>query len=391
MGDDAGVSLGEGSSAPPRIAVVQQGDPTDPKSWSGVPASLSAGLEATGCAVVPVRTEFPGAQRLAHLLRMGWADQASSRTFAATFAAAGNRRLRRAGQLDGVVALGSGYALSTSTPTISFDDMTVAQALRREAPPYDSLSAAAAARWRERQRCIYERNRACCTTSTWTAESVREDYDIPIAKIHVVGIGHNIDPGLTERDWSVPRFLFVGADWKRKRGAACVEAFAAIRREHPRATLDLVGGHPRIDAEGVTGHGSLPLDSEQGRRRYAALLHRATCLLMPSTYEPFGIAYVDAASSGIASIGTTVGGAPDAIGDGGRLVDPAEGGALLVAMRELCDPETARRLGERAHERSKLLTWRAVAERLLRALRPPGVDLDALAPFLTPQYGGAAA
>ena len=383
--------FGEDVVSGPRIAVVQQGDPTDPKSWSGVPASLSAGLEAAGCTVEPVRAEFPGARRLARLLRMEWADQATSRSFAAACAATGSRRLRAAGQLDGVVALGSGYTLSTSAPMVSFDDMTVAQALRRNAPPYDSLGAPGAARWRARQRRIYERNRACCATSTWTAESVREDYGIPAAKVHVVGVGHNIDPGRAERDWSVPRFLFVGADWERKRGAACVEAFAAIRHEHPQATLDLVGGHPRIDAEGVTGHGSLPLDSEHGRRRYAALLHRATCFLMPSTYEPFGIAYVDAASSGIAGIGTTIGGAPDAIGDGGRLVDPAEDGALLAAMRELCDAETARRLGERAYEHSKLLTWRAVAERLLRALRPPGVDLDALAPFLTPQRGGATA
>lgn len=356
-----------------------------------MPASLSAGLEAAGCGVLPVRAEFPQAGRVARVLRMSWADQATSRAFAVACGATADRRLRRAGELDGVVMLGSGYALSTATPTVSFDDMTVAQAMRRNAPPYDSLGAAGAARWRDRQRRIYEGNRACCAASSWTAKSVREDYGIPAAKVPVVGVGHNIDPGRVERDWSVPRFLFVGADWERKRGAACVEAFAEIRRDHPEATLDLVGGHPRADAEGVTGHGPLPLDSDRGRRRYAELLHSATCFLMPSTYEPFGIAYVDAASSGIASIGTTVGGAPDAIGDGGRLVDPAEDGALLAAMRELCDPETARHLGERAHERSKLLTWRAVAERLLRALRPAGVELDALAPFLTPQRDGATA
>jgi len=362
-----------------------QGDPTDAATWSGVPASLSGGLEAAGCEAVPVQAEFPGARRVGHRLGMSWADQAASRAFAGAAGIAAGRRLRRAGEIDGIVILGSGYSLSSEAPIVSFDDMTVAQALRQSGPPYDSLSAAAATRWRARQRRFYQRARGCCATSSWVADSMREDFGISASKIHVVGVGHNIDPGRVERDWDVPRFLFVGADWERKRGEACVEAFATIRREHPGATLDLVGGHPRVDAEGVTGHGSLPLNSEQGRHRYAELLHRATCFLMPSTYEPFGIAYVDAASAGIASIGTTVGGAADAIGEGGRLVDPADDGALVAAMRELSEPETAERLGERAHERSRLLTWQAVAERLLRALRPAGIDVDGLAQFLQPQ------
>ncbi len=369
----------------PRIALTMQGDPTDAATWSGVPASITSGLEAAGCEVVPVRAEFPQAGRVARLLRMDWADQATSSAFAAACGRAANRGIRRAGDVEGIVMLGSGYRLSATAPIVSFDDMTVTLALRQSGPPYDSLSTAGSKRWIARQRQIYEDNRGCCATSTWAANSVREDYGVPAAKVHIVGTGHNIDPGRVERDWSIPRFLFVGADWERKRGDAVVEAFAIVRQRHPDTTLDLVGGHPRIDADGVTGHGKLPLNSEQGRRRYGELLHRATCFLMPSTYEPFGIAYVDAASSGIASVGTTVGGAPDAIGAGGRIVDPADEGALLEAMLELCEPETARSLGERAYERSKLLTWRAVAERLLRALRPSGLELDRLVPFLEPQ------
>ena len=368
-----------------RIALVQQGDPTGAASWSGVPAGLASGLRAAGCEVTPIDAEFPGAARVAHLLGMSWADQAASRAFAAACGATADRALRRAGDLDGVVTIGSGYSLSTDVPVVTFEDMTVAQALRLSDPVYDSLSEAAAARWRARQRRIYERSRGCCVASTWAAASVCEDYGIPASKAHVVGTGHNIDAGRTERDWSVPRFLFVGVDWERKRGGAVVDAFAAVRQRQPEATLDLVGRHPPVHAEGVSGHGVLPLDSDRGQRKYGELIRRATCFLMPSTYEPFGIAYVDAGASGIPSIGTTVGGAPDAVGDGGRLVDPGDTGTLLDAMLELSDPETARRLGERAYNHSTLLTWRAVAERLLRALRPPGIDLEKLARFLGPQ------
>jgi len=219
--------------------------------------------------------------------------------------------------------------------------------------------------------------------SSWVARSVHEDYEIPLEKIHVVGIGRNVEDGeRTERDWSVPRFLWVGADWERKRGAAVVEAFALVRERHPDATLDLVGNHPEVERDGVTGHGVLSLGAEEGSRRYRELLGRATCLLMPSTYEPFGIAYLDAGATGAPSIGTTVGGAPDSVGPGGLVVDPADEGALPAAMLELADPETASRLGGLAFDHSARFTWRTVAERMLRALRPPGVDLDRLADVL---------
>jgi Glycosyl transferases group 1 len=368
-----------------RIALVQQGDPTDAASWSGVPAGLTSGFEDLGCEVVPIDAEFPGAGKVARLLRMSWTDQAASRTYAAACGRTADRALRRAGAVDGVVMLGTGYLLAGELPTVTFEDMTVAQALRRADPAYDSLSTAGAARWRERQRRAYERNRGCCVTSTWVAESIAGDYRIAAEKVHIVGCGHNMVASAAHGGWDAPRFLFVGADWERKRGPAVLEAFAQVHERHPDARLDLVGGHPPVDAAGVTGHGFLSLAAPDGRARYADLLARATCFLMPSTYEPFGIGYLDAAASGVPSIGTTVGGAPDAVGDGGRVVDPTDPGALAQAMLELADVETARRLGELAQARSHLFTWHAVAERLLRALRPTGVEVDALADFLEPR------
>jgi len=99
--------------------------------------------------------------------------------------------------------------------------------------------------------------------------------------------------------------------------------------------------------------------------------------------EPLGIVYAEAAAAGVPSIGSTAGGARTIIGDeGGRLTPPGDPAALEAAMLELCDPETARRMGEAARERAQAFTWDAVAGRMLRALAPPGVDLDDLPGFL---------
>ncbi|MDX6625331.1 MAG: hypothetical protein QOE56_320 [Solirubrobacterales bacterium] len=341
------------------------------------------GLAAAGAEPVPIDTRFPGSGRVANALRMSWAQATANGAFAAAGGLTANRAARRAG-LDGVVAFGSGFALSAGARAVSFEDMTVAQAMRREEDPaYQSVSAGAAQRWRRRQQLIYERSRACCVTSRWVGESIHRDYGVPLSRIRVVGLGHNVEVAANpERDWDVPRFIFAGVDWDRKRGAAVVEAFLALRQRHPGATLDLVGGHPRIEVDGVTGHGRLRLDSGPEQRHYAELLRRATCFVMPSNYEPFGIAHVDAAAAGVPSIGTTVGGVPDTIGPGGVVVDPSDDDALLEAMFELAEPQTAQRLGALAQQHASLFTWRAVGERVLRALAPPGLDLGKLTGFL---------
>ncbi|HEV7563299.1 MAG TPA: glycosyltransferase family 4 protein [Solirubrobacterales bacterium] len=369
--------------ARPRIGLAFPGDVTNPASWSGTPSGLHSGLTAAGAEPIPIDTRFRGSDRVANALRMSWAQATANGAFAAASGLTANRAARRAA-LDGVVAIGSGFVLSEGVPAVSFEDMTVAQAMRREEDPaYRSVSAGAARRWRRRQQLIYERSRACCVTSGWVAESIHRDYGVPPSRIRVVGLGHNVEVAANpERDWNVPRFIFAGVDWDRKRGSAVVEAFIALRQRHPGASLDLVGEHPRIEVEGVTGHGRLRLDSRPEQRHYAELLRRATCFVMPSSYEPFGIAHVDAAAAGVPSIGTTVGGVPDTVGPGGVVVDPGDDDALLEAMFDLADPQTARRLGALAQQHASLFTWRAVGERILHALAPPGVDLTKLSGFL---------
>jgi hypothetical protein len=351
-----------------RLALVAQGDPSLPGAWSGVPAGLISGMREAGCEIVPVDASYPVLRRIGNRLGMSWAAQAANPVIARISGSIANRGLRAAGRLDGVIMIGSGYSLATSLPTVSFEDMTVAQALRQHEPVYDALRPAAAKRWRERQQRNYERCRGCCVASSWAARSLREDYGVPDDKIHVVGFGANVSLEPAPRDWTRPHFLFVGVDWERKRGAAVVKAFTAVRERYPEAELELVGRHELVEAPGVVDHGLLPMGSPEAQQRYLDLLQSATCLVMPSTFEPLGIAYLDAAVAGTPSIGTTSGGAGDAVGEGGLLVDPDDDGALTEAMMAMADPAEAERLGAAARARFSEITWRATAERVLGAL-----------------------
>ena len=128
-----------------------------------------------------------------------------------------------------------------------------------------------------------------------------------------------------------------------------------------------------MSVPGVTGHGPLRLDRPDEAARVSALFASATCFVMPSEVEPFGLAYIEAALAGVPSIATSVGGAGTIVADGtGLLVPPGDEAALLDAMRTLADPAVARRMGEAARERSRLFTWEKVGARLLRALGLPG-------------------
>lgn len=383
------------------VGVACSADPTDVTKFSGVPAALMRAMSRLGHEVVPIAATLqPVAQRrvqyslaVAHALGSPWhlvragspaamrqvLRECQSRlvadpVLARLRSAAAARALKRVGPLDGCVQFGTDFRLPRVVPYVTYDDQTVVQA----AAAYDYswtrvLSKREKQRLAERQRSVLCSASACCTTTSWAAESIVQDYGVPRERVLVAGIG--ADPmggeGL-ERSWAPPRFLFVGKDWERKNGARVLASFATVRSEYPLATLELVGGHPRVEQPGVTGHGLLDPGDAASRERLSALYRRATCFVMPSLHEPSAIAYVEAASAGIGSIVTASGGSATLVGAGGLVVDPHDSAALTAAMLRFCDAAVAQRLGALALERATELTWDRVAARLLKALSGSG-------------------
>ncbi len=395
---------GDGAPRPSvSIGVVARDDPEDPAAFSGVPASIIAAFRAFGCPTVPISVGVPGALgalawRAAALSSMSPFDVLAARhtplglrnvgqlSRPVRFLAAHSvrRQLAAAPSVQGLVQLEGELAAPRGLPMVTFHDSTLAQAARSyDWPHLRGVSERQLRRNIAWQRRAYESAVACCATTRWVAESLAADYAIPPEKIHVVGRGPNHQPRpLRDRDWSTPRFLFVGLDWTRKNGQGLLEAFAQVRRQVPEATLDVVGDHPPLAQAGVTGHGLLPLADPQAQARMRHLYETATLFVLPSLHEPLGLSHIEAGAAGIASIGTIRGGAATFIADAGRCVDPGDPQALAGAMLELSRAEVARELGARALARAQLFTWRLVVERLLRALDLPGIATESLAEYL---------
>ncbi len=363
----------------PRIGILYpHTDPESPANWSGTPRGLCDGFTSLGMNVIPIPCRVPELVRLplALLSRIrGARGMVAHREpiYAMARSVAMAAALRRVGPLDAVVAMGTDmYDLpriirGCSVPVATYDDGNFTLFLRYEDSDIrrSEFPIAAVESWARRQALACQSANVACVSTPWAKKSVIEDFAVPENKVHAVGMGHRPRSVLNEpRDWTTPRFLFVGVEWGRKNGAAVVEAFVRVRERFPNATLDLVGEHPEINLPGVTDHGFLPRESKSAQDLLDRLFARATAFVLPSLFDPSPIAYLEAASAGLPVIATTCGGAGELLQDAAISVDPYDHDALFAAMLLLADRDVAQTMGTRAAARAAESTWQSVARRI---------------------------
>lgn len=127
---------------------------------------------------------------------------------------------------------------------------------------------------------------------------------------------------------SEPSVLFVGALTGRKRGQRLLDWFTRdVRPRHGAATLMMVGP-PGPAVPGVTYHTGVS-DAE-----LAALYRRAWVYASPSTYEGFGLPYLEAMASGTPVVATPNPGSREVL-DGGRFGRLAEDAVFGRALADL--------------------------------------------------------
>jgi phosphatidylinositol alpha-mannosyltransferase len=167
-----------------------------------------------------------------------------------------------------------------------------------------------------------------------------------------------IDPPQGERAPSAaPSILFIGTWSGRKRGELLHRAFTEhVRPQIPDAELWMVADHCE-PAPGVTWH-RRPDDAQ-----LQALMSRAWTFCLPSSYEGFGIPYLEAMAWGVPVVATPNPGAEDLLrhGDAGLIVEPADLGAAL--LRTLRDAQLRDRLQAAGTARAADYAWDPICER----------------------------
>ena len=165
-------------------------------------------------------------------------------------------------------------------------------------------------------------------------------------------------PGEERAD--VPTILFVGTYQNRKRGKLLMEAFArTVLPALPDARLWMVCGDAP-DAPGVTVFGRVPLE------QLTDLYRRAWVFCLPSSYEGFGVPYIEAMASGLPVVATPNVGAREVLENGkyGILTQPEQLGAALLAL--LQNPDERDRLRHAGLERVSLFAWDNIASQYER-------------------------
>jgi len=191
-----------------------------------------------------------------------------------------------------------------------------------------------------------------------TRDDLVELYGIPAEKIHV--IPHGVDPAFSPGDGQAEGYLlFVGAVQRRKDPRAALEAALDLG-------MPLVVAGPDREPALATELRTLGADLRGyvEKAELAELYRGATCLVVPSRYEGFGLPVLEALASG-----TPVVAAPD------RALIEVAGDAAVYAERDdlagaiLHAVERREELRASGLARAALFSWAEAARRTVEVYR----------------------
>ena len=187
-------------------------------------------------------------------------------------------------------------------------------------------------RWRRRYGATAARAALIVADSQFTADEVHRMLGVPYERMRVVLLAADDfpippaanDAAMLERlGVRTPYVLAVGAADRRKNLALLERAMSAVVQKHPDLTLVLAGPRREDQAEAPDAEWrkTLGFVSEE---ELAALYRRAAVLVMPSTYEGFGLPVLEAMRLGTPVISAHSSSLPEVGGDAAMWVDASD-------------------------------------------------------------------
>jgi glycosyltransferase involved in cell wall biosynthesis len=371
------------------LSVIAWGHPSDVRTFSGSSRGLTAVLKGLGA----LRREYSAKQltpldTLSGALAVRWRrgrprmevrrpwmwSEAGRRTLSQRV----NAAIRRAGDRGAFLQVGTQVEVDPEFgPHYQFTDMTIPQACRAHMFPIGRASAAQVDRAVAVQRRVLRQAAHVFVLSDWTRQSLLDDFGMDPARVTTVYAGPNLNiPAGLHESRGTREILFVGIDWERKGGPLLAEAFALLRRRLPDATLRIIGCRPAVSTPGVEVEGYLDRRDPAQFERICRCYLRAACFCLPSFFDPFPIAIIEAATAGLPVVAIDNGSRREAVVDGrtGTLAPEPTAPALAEALYQvLRDPERCRCMGQaaRLHAYTRF-TWELVVDRIGRAVAAGG-------------------
>lgn len=376
------------------LIFVTEGDASTPSgSGSGTPYSVIQAFREMGTTVHTVDAELYGARKLMAAAQ-SWSRSRpvwraryrlgnsafASRSMVAQSAV---RRLLRQHPEAVVLQYGAGCQPMPDAVTPLFlycDNFTkhtiangFSNAAQLSTPEYEAAIA--------NEGRVYERAAHVFTMSEYIRKQFVSQCGLPVSKLSPVYAGYPITDAASTRGGaspSRPRVVFVGRDWDSKGGDSLFRVFLRQRALNPTLSLAIVGPRTRPpETENVAGvdfFGYLDKADPAQRQQLADVYESATIFALPTRYDSFGIAVLEAMSHRLPIILTNIGALPEIVLDGetGLLVPPDDDAALEAALGALlADSDRARRMGEAGYHRAtQLFSWSSVASKMAMQMVP---------------------
>jgi len=228
---------------------------------------------------------------------------------------------------------------------------------------------------------ILQESRLVIADSEFTRRDVVQHYGIPLAKTRVIFPGY--DPGAFFHDglgpWpdlpGEPYILYVGNLLPHKNVLRLLDAFAIVRRRRPCRLIVRGEGRPayvralreRVETLGLAD--AVTFLGYVDERNLRTLYTRATCFVLPSLGEGFGLPVPEAMACGTPVVSASTASLPEVAGDATLMIDPHDTISLADAMyRVLTDSGLQKELRWRGLKQARSFTWRRSAEAMSRLL-----------------------
>ena len=340
------------TDAPLKLGFACAWDRTPQTTWSGTPWNLRGALAAKA-EVADVGPEVPAlvknAIRVASVRRRNGRWASGWRWSPAWERAAGASiwRSLRHEPVDALLQIGDfgvfdlPYFLYQDSNVDVLEDL-VAQ-WPSGIPGLPPLDQSGLARRRRRQRHIYGQCEAVFAMSEWFKGVLTTRSGVPPDRVAVVRAGAHAapgpqalpQPGIRTRS----RLLFIGREFWRKGGDLVVEATRVLRDRGSDITLTVAGPRewplPGAPPAGVRFEGAVSIE------RVTDLLSSHDLFVMPSRFEAFGIALVEALTHGLPCVARDAYAMTEIVTPGvnGSLIDNDDVGALCESILSVLESD----------------------------------------------------